>query len=88
MTATPRTLEQRIADWATAYDAVRQEITPDPMRKFLGAFADASDVASLRSYQDLARLVAANDRAAAMIAAMLTSGGIKPAPVEMDLGDD
>lgn len=87
MTTTARTVQQRIGDWQLAFEAIRTEITPEPMRRFLGAFAATTDVAGLRSFQDLARMVAANDRAAALVAGMLTAQGVKPLPVDLDLDE-
>lgn len=87
-TAHARSIPEKIGDWKAAFDAVSAELTPQPMRKFLGAFSDSDDVAKLRSYQELAKLVAANDRAAALVAAMLTSAGVKPVPVSIGIEDE
>ena len=85
---TARTAEQKTSDWFRVFEAVKAELTPEPLRKFIGAIDHAADVATLRSYQELARIVAANDRAAALVAGMLTANGVKPVPIDLDMEDD
>lgn len=98
--STPRTsVEEKVGAWAAAFTALREEITPSLMREVLTKMqvpiqdpnTDAQTyMAALQSYIALARLVTANDRAAALAAAMMVSAGVKPVLVEGmsdDLGD-
>lgn len=90
-------LQNRIGDWKQAYDAVREDITPQPLRAMLDQFVNtplpenAGDAittftARLNATLALARLVSANDRAAGTIAALMVAQGIKP--TSFDYGDD
>lgn len=80
----PVTPAERVAQWYEAYTAIRAELTPEAMRTILAEMNMVEGVAQLGSYMSLARNVMANDRAAAVVAAMLTATGIKPTPVELD----
>ena len=81
----PRTTEQKVADWGTAYWAVSAELTPSAVREVLRTMQGVTDPGSLSAAERLARLISANDRTAALVAAMLTTyGGIKPAFVDLD----
>lgn len=88
--STPRTTaEEKVTSWAAVFEALRAEITPPVMRQVLDKMT-AKDPTNIPAYVALARLVTANDRAAALCAAMLVAAGVKPVIVEGladDLGD-
>lgn len=69
-----RTIEEKVSDWLRVYEAVRVEITPAPMRTILAEMKEVENAAQLQSYVKLAGDVLANDRQAAIVAAMLLSG--------------
>lgn len=83
-----RTVVEKVGDWKQAYDAIREELTPPQMRLMLGHLTaptpmDGDDVAAVQAYVqvvraslDLSRVITANDRAAAVTAAMLTQAGV------------
>lgn len=96
-----QTVEEKVGQWKTAFDAVLAEFDPD------GKLAQAYDLLSTKTAGEgqglpeldiaaytarvnasmaLARLQAANVRAAATVAALITQTGIKPAAI--DYGDD
>jgi hypothetical protein len=77
---------ERVGQWQQAYEAIRAEVTPPAMRTILAEMDTVQGIAQLSSYMSLARGVMANDRAAAMVAAMLVATGIKP--VVMNFGDE
>lgn len=77
------TVDERIGDWARAFDAVRREITPDKMRQALAEMNEVDGIPELSSYMNLANIVSANDRIAAQVAATLT-----PIATEKRRGDD
>lgn len=80
----PRTTGEKIADTVTAFNVLRDEVTPQPMRDLINGMtsiptegADAAAYASLvQSSIHLARIVSANDRAAMMAAAIITQSGV------------
>lgn len=78
---------ERVKNWGDAFEAVRQELTPTEMRTILAEMSEVEGIAQLGSYMQLARNVMANDRTAAVVAAMLVTSGIRPAPLGDDLGD-
>ena len=80
----PVTVFERVGEWKTAFDAIREELTPTAMRTILAEMSEVEGVAQLSSYMSLARNVMANDRAAATVAAMLTATGIKPVQIEYE----
>ena len=90
-----RTIPQKTNDWTQVFNVIRSELTPEPMRKLMGimnigeATTPEEAVKVLQTSMALARYIGANDRAAAIAAAMLTSGGGARValPVE-DLGDE
>lgn len=78
-----RTVSDKIGDWNTAYNAVRDEITLPQIRQVVTTLTQVpadielgAYVQVLNSAMALARMVAANDRAAGIIAAMLTQSGV------------
>jgi len=86
-----RTPVEKTADWYTVFNAISGELTPTALRTMLsrltetmGTTGEPSEaIALLQSSMALARLVSANDRAAAIAAAVLTSsGGARPVVVE------
>jgi len=79
-----RTVVEKVADWRTAYLAIKAELTPEAFR-VLTDMASASDVQSINVGMVAARTVFANDRAAATVAALLTQSGIKIS--EADYGE-
>lgn len=80
----PVDVSERVGQWFAAYQAVSEQLTPQQMRDVLAKMDMAEGVAQLGSYMSLARNVMANDRAAATVAAMLVSSGIRPAPVSLE----
>lgn len=78
------TTEQRIAAWFQAYTAISSELTPQVMRETLALLKGAQDQGTFQSAMALAASVMRNDRAAAVAAAMITSSGIRPVPLEGD----
>lgn len=85
MSTRPVPVEDKVGSWFRAFEAVRAELTPAQMRAILAEMDEVEGVAQLASYMQLARNVMANDRMAAMVAAMLVATGIKP--VLADMGD-
>lgn len=84
--AVAKTVYEKVADWKTAYDAIRVEITPDALRKVLAEMDGVDGIQQFQSYVSLAKSVLANDRAAATVAALITQSGIKP--TGFDYGED
>ena len=83
---TNRSVPQRIADTAQAFQALRDELTPQPLRDVITLLTtqkpdENTDVAAyaslVQSSLSLARLIAANDRAAMMSAAVITASGVR-----------
>lgn len=87
-----RSVEEKVSDWFTAYRAIRDEITPEAFRSLTGLAQQQRDedgtfnVAAINVGMTAARVVFANDRAAATVAALITQTGIKP--TGFDYGDD
>ena len=75
---------ERVGQWKTAFDAIREELTPAEMRRILAEMSTVNGIEQLQSYMSLARNVMANDRAAATVAAMLVATGIKPTSLTFD----
>jgi uncharacterized glyoxalase superfamily metalloenzyme YdcJ len=90
--ATSRTVEDKVSDWLTAYRGIQAELTPEPFRALTSLAAAERDEDGVFNMQTInvgmtaARVVFANDRAAATVAALLTQSGIKP--TGFDFGDD
>ena len=80
----PVDVAERIGQWYEAYHAVAETITNPKLRDALAAMEEVEGIAQLSSYMSLARNVMANDRTAAVVAAMLTATGIKPVAVSFD----
>ena len=87
--STNRTVEEKVGDWAQAYEAIRHSITPPEFRPLM-ALMEAKDpdqqpnVQAINLGVAISRMVMANDRAAAYTAALLTANGVKPTPMDMD----
>lgn len=87
-----RSVPAKVGDWLTAYNAIREEITPPAMRVMLShlsipenASPEPGDyVKVVQASIALARLVCANDRAASVVAAMLTQSGVSRPTVEVN----
>ena len=88
--STQRTVEDKLKDWATAYVSIRDSLTPAEFRPMLALMqtplTEDGGVQSINIGIGVARLVFANDRAAATVASLLTANGVKP--VDFDFGDD
>lgn len=84
--STPRTtLEEKVGAWSRTFAVLREDLTPEVMRKMLASMnTEGPTPTEVQAYVALARVVTANDRAAALSAAMLVSGGYRPVPVEAD----
>lgn len=80
-----RSPEEKVSDWYTVFNAVRAELTTQVARDSLtnlqtrqpGENESPEDYlrSQLAVAQSISRHIAANDRMAALVAAMLTSGG-------------
>jgi uncharacterized glyoxalase superfamily metalloenzyme YdcJ len=87
-----RTVEEKVGDWLTAYRAVQAELTPEAFRVLTSLAKDKQDedetfnLTAINIGMTAARVVFANDRAAATVAALITQTGIKP--TGFDYGDD
>lgn len=74
MSAPRRTIEDKVGDWLTAYNAVATELTPREFR-----YGTSNEDPERR------RIVFANDRMAALVAALLVgTGGTRPIPVDTE----
>jgi len=90
--ASGRTIEQKVGDWLRAFNAISAELTPPGMREVLRTLKtrDPLEGESPEEYmkdqfavaQSIGRIVSANDRTAAIAAAMLTQSGIGRPPVD------
>lgn len=78
--STPRTVDEKVGDWWIAYQAIRDTLTPDPFREL--ATLASGDTAGINIGMMAARVVFANDRAAATVAALITQTGIKPTAID------
>jgi len=84
-----KTVQQKTGDWYAAYLAIREELTPQPVRDALATMKTEPTLEGLGSVERLARLVAANDRAAALAAAIITAAGVRPgATVQIEDEED
>ena len=92
---TSRTVPDRVSDWYTAFQAVREELTPPSQRTPMPALVEDYEKSALLQMKamrqvdgllDAAALqrIAANDRTAAIVAAMLVTTGIRPVQVEQE----
>ena len=72
--AARQTVPERVAAWFQAYSVIRDELTPAKERP-------------LKAISDGARVIAANDRTAALVAAMLVTSGIRPVAIGEEDGE-
>lgn len=89
-------VDGKIGDWFQAYERIAEAVTPPALRAQLNAVINEpipADMDGIILYNSrvsasmaLARLVSANDRASATVAALLVAGGVKP--TAFDYGDD
>lgn len=96
MASRPQTVEEKVGQWEVAYKAVAYSLTANKLREQLNEVINTplpqdpdgliTYTARMNAAMALARLVSANDRAAATVAALLVATGIKPAAI--DYGDD
>jgi hypothetical protein len=81
-----KTVEEKVGEWKTAFDAVAGELHTPGMLDLLATLQSTEGMRDLPLYIQLARIVNANQRAAGTIAALLVATGIKPTAV--NYGDD
>lgn len=89
MSGTPRPridVVDKVALWKTAFDAIAPEIQTPGMVELLAAMQTTEAMRDMPLFIQLARVISANQRAAATVAALLVQSGIKPTAV--DYGDD
>lgn len=79
-------VDEKVANWFRAFNAVSEEIHTPGMRELLATLQGDELNRSLPLYIQLARVVNANNRAAATVAALLVATGIKPTAI--NYGDD
>ena len=79
-------VEEKIGNWKQAFDIILPEIAIPGMDAILAQMQGDEGMRNLPLYTQLARIVAANRRAAATVAALVTATGIKPTAV--DYGDE
>lgn len=74
-----RTVEEqaldRVSAWLVAFNAVRAELSPPALRAMLDLTV-ADSVTSINLGIAMARITYSNDRAAAVVAGMITQSGI------------
>jgi hypothetical protein len=95
------TVITKVGNWKEAYDAILSELSPPELDEAYGLLVATKVVgensgileldmqayaARVNAAMAMARLTAANRRAAATVAALLVATGIKPAAI--DYGDD
>lgn len=85
-TSRSRTVDQKVDDWKDAMNRVAPVIHTPGMVELLGEMQMSEAMRDLPLYIQLARIVSANQRAAATVAALLVQSGIKPTSV--NFGDD
>jgi len=81
-----KTVEDKVAEWKRAFDAIVPEVQTPGMVELLATLQTTEAMRDLPLYIQLARVVSANQRAAATVAALLVATGIKPTAV--NYGDD
>lgn len=97
---TTRTISDKIGDALQAYNAFRDELTPDVTRETLASMTGAqqqaaAQVGDVQAYAALVqaaitlqRLISANDRAALVAAVLLTQSGVARPNLDVINGDD
>ena len=91
--ATPD-LPTKVGQWLTAFNVIKEELTTPEARQSMATMQtrppepDESEASYLRTQvaiaQQVASIIAANDRQAALVAAMLVQSGVK---VPVDYGE-
>lgn len=85
MSGRPLSVNDKIAAWYAAFEAVREQLTPKEMRAVLALVTSDRSAADLSATVRLASQVMANDRSAALVAALMVgSGGVRLVPMEND----
>jgi hypothetical protein len=97
-----KTVEDKVGEWLTAYRAVEAELSPgalsDAYNLLVGTTLQGEGqgfpeldiqayAARVNASMGMARLTAANRRAAATVAALLVATGIKPTAINYEDGD-
>lgn len=83
---TTRTAEQRYLDWLAVYTKIKADLTPEPfdqLYKLSEQEPDQQNVISIQLGMQAARITFANDRAAAVTAAMITQSGVSRPIIEI-----
>lgn len=77
---------ERVGAWYTVFSAVRDELTTRDAREVFRTIT-ADEALRLPAAMEAARAVMANDRTAAIVAAILIShGGVRVVPTEVEEG--
>lgn len=79
-------VQQKVANWKAAFDAIAPELHTPGMLPLLAELQGEELTRNLPLYIQLARIVNANQRAAATVAALIVATGIKPTAI--NYGDD
>lgn len=94
-----RTTTDKVADAMQAFNAFRDELTPDVMRETLNSMTGAqqqaaAQVGDVQAYAALVqaaitlqKIIAANDRAALVAAVLLTQSGVSRPNLDVIEGD-
>lgn len=86
MAGRPQTVEDKVGQWKAAFDAIAPELHTPGMLDLLASLQTQEAMRDLPLYIQIARMVNANQRAAATVAALLVQSGIKPTSI--NYGDD
>lgn len=81
-----RTVEEKVGDWKAAFDAIEPELQIPGMVELTATLQSDEMMRDLPLYIQMARIVAANRRAAATVAVLATQTGIKP--TDINYGDE
>ena len=96
---TTRTITDKIVDATTAFNAFRDELTPDIMRATLHSMTGAqqqaaAEIGDVQAYAalvqaalNLQKVISANDRAAVVAAVLLTQSGVSRPNLDVIEGD-
>lgn len=89
----PVEVEEKVGMWARAYETIKSDLTPTLLRDLNSTLMEAvkatdsaedpmTYLSRVNAAVNISRVVFANDRAAATVAAMLVATGIKPVALE------
>lgn len=81
-----KTVVEKVGEWKEAFDAIAPELQTPGMVELLATLQTDQAMRDMPLYIQLARVVSANQRAAATVAALLVQSGIKP--TALNYGDD